>query len=43
VGSGLVYALNKRDADLVAEWLTAQGIGAETYSGEVDSARRVAT
>jgi ATP-dependent DNA helicase RecQ len=41
-GSGIVYTLTKRDADLVAEWLTAHGVPAEAYSGEVDSGRRVA-
>jgi ATP-dependent DNA helicase RecQ len=41
-GSGIVYTLTKRDADLVAEWLSAHGIPAEAYSGEVDSERRVA-
>jgi ATP-dependent DNA helicase RecQ len=41
-GSGIVYTLTKRDAELVAEWLTAHGIAAEAYSGE-DSERRVAT
>jgi ATP-dependent DNA helicase RecQ len=41
-GSGIVYTLTKRDAELVAEWLTGHGIPAEAYSGEVDTARRVA-
>jgi ATP-dependent DNA helicase RecQ len=41
-GSGIVYTLTKRDAELVAEWLSAHGISAEAYSGEVDSERRVA-
>src|SRR5688572_25401132 len=40
-GSGIVYTLTKRDADVVAEWLTAHGIAAEAYSGEVETARRV--
>src|SRR3954449_11622208 len=42
-GSGIVYTLTKRDAELVAEWLTAHGIAAEAYSGEVESERRVVT
>src|SRR6185437_521395 len=42
-GSGIVYTLTKRDAELVAEWLTAHGVAAEAYSGEVDSDTRVAT
>ena len=41
-GSGIVYTLTKRDAETVADWLNANGIGAEAYSGEVDSERRIA-
>src|SRR4051794_23183268 len=41
-GSGIVYTLTKRDSELVADWLTAHGVPAEAYSGETDSARRVA-
>ena len=41
-GSGIVYTLTKRDADLVAGWLGAHGIAAEAYSGEVETERRVA-
>src|SRR4051795_12847655 len=41
-GSGIVYTLTKRDADVVAEWLTTRGIPAEAYSGEVESERRIA-
>jgi ATP-dependent DNA helicase RecQ len=40
-GSGIVYTLTKRDAELVADWLSGRGIPAEAYSGEVDSARRI--
>jgi ATP-dependent DNA helicase RecQ len=40
-GSGIVYTLTKRDADLVATWLNARGIAAESYSGEVETDRRV--
>ena len=40
-GSGIVYTLTKRDADVVAEWLNTRGIPAEAYSGEVESERRV--
>jgi ATP-dependent DNA helicase RecQ len=42
-GSGIVYTLTKRDADLVAEFLNARGIAAEAYSGEVDTETRVMT
>ena len=41
-GSGIVYTLTKRDSELVADWLTAHDVPAEAYSGETDSARRVA-
>src|SRR5829696_1806072 len=41
-GSGIVYTLTKRDADVVAEWLNTRGIAAEAYSGEIESERRVA-
>src|SRR3954451_14289422 len=41
-GSGIVYTLTKRDAELVADWLTRRGIPAEAYSGEVDTERRIA-
>ena len=41
-GSGIVYTLTKRDAELVADWLTHRGIAAEPYSGEIESERRVA-
>jgi hypothetical protein len=34
-GLRIVYTLTKRDVELVAEWLTAHGISAEAYSGEV--------
>jgi ATP-dependent DNA helicase RecQ len=41
-GSGIVYTLTKRDAELVAGWLSAHGIAAAAYSGEVDTERRIA-
>jgi ATP-dependent DNA helicase RecQ len=41
-GSGIVYTLTKRDADVVAEWLNTRGIPAEAYSGEVESEQRIA-
>src|SRR3954447_1064375 len=40
-GSGIVYTLTKRDADIVAEWLTAHGVPAEAYSGDSATERRV--
>src|SRR3954468_6087959 len=41
-GSGIVYTLTNRDADMVSEFLNAHGVPAEAYSGEVDSERRIA-
>src|SRR5215470_18519679 len=35
-GSGIVYTLTKRDADLVATFLAGRGIAAEAYSGEIE-------
>jgi ATP-dependent DNA helicase RecQ len=40
-GSGIVYTLTTRDADLVAEWLSTRGVSAEAYSGDVESERRI--
>jgi ATP-dependent DNA helicase RecQ len=40
-GSGIVYTLTKRDAELVADWLNGRGIAAEGYSGEIESERRI--
>jgi ATP-dependent DNA helicase RecQ len=41
-GSGIVYTLTKRDADQVATFLNAQGISALAYSGDQETADRVA-
>jgi ATP-dependent DNA helicase RecQ len=41
-GSGIVYTLTKRDADVVASFLSAQGIAAAAYSGDQDHEARVA-
>jgi ATP-dependent DNA helicase RecQ len=41
-GSGIVYTLTKRDADQVAVFLNARGISALAYSGDQDTADRVA-
>jgi ATP-dependent DNA helicase RecQ len=40
-GSGIVYTLTRRDAEVVAEWLGTRGIPAEAYSGEIESEQRV--
>ncbi|MBE2319943.1 RecQ family ATP-dependent DNA helicase [Solirubrobacter sp. CPCC 204708] len=42
-GSGIVYTLTKRDADLVADFLSAHGVPAQSYSGEVDTETRITT
>ncbi|MGH9209896.1 MAG: DEAD/DEAH box helicase [Acidimicrobiales bacterium] len=42
-GSGIVYTLTKRDAEQVASFLCANGIAAAPYSGEQETADRVAT
>jgi ATP-dependent DNA helicase RecQ len=40
-GSGVVYTLTKRDAEQVADFLDANGISAEAYSGEQESDDRI--
>ena len=35
-GTGIVYTLTKRDARLVADWLSAQGIAARAYFSNVE-------
>ncbi|MEX2412427.1 MAG: RecQ family ATP-dependent DNA helicase, partial [Thermoleophilaceae bacterium] len=42
-GSGIVYTLTKRDAEQVADFLTANDVPAAAYSGEQDTERRIAT
>ena len=42
-GSGIVYTLTKRDADQVAEFLSANGVPALAYSGDQDTEDRIAT
>jgi ATP-dependent DNA helicase RecQ len=41
-GSGIVYTLTRRDAEQVAAFLSANGIAAAPYSGEHETADRVA-
>lgn len=36
-GSGIVYALTKRDAELVASWLRTQNINAEAYTSDSEN------
>ncbi len=35
-GSGIVYCLTVRDTEVVADWLRANGVDAESYSGATD-------
>ena len=39
-GSGIIYALTTRDAELVAEWLKTCGIDARAYTGSMCSSDR---
>ncbi len=39
-GSGIIYALTTRDANVVADWLRSRGIDAYAYHGGIDSAVR---
>lgn len=39
-GSGIVYALTKRDANVIADWLRFKGINALPYHGGTDDADR---
>jgi ATP-dependent DNA helicase RecQ len=41
-GSGIVYTLTRRDAELVADWLQGRGIAARAYSGDLEGERRIA-
>ncbi len=41
-GSGIIYALTKKDAEHIAGWLRLQGIAAAAYHAEVESDQRVA-
>ncbi|HWE14212.1 MAG TPA: RecQ family ATP-dependent DNA helicase [Solirubrobacteraceae bacterium] len=40
-GSGIVYTLTRRDAEQVAEFLSARGISAVAYSGDQETEQRV--
>ena len=41
-GSGIVYVLTVRDAEMVAAWLRTQHISAEAYSSDIEQDRRIA-
>ena len=40
-GSGIVYTLTRRDAEQVAQFLTARGINAVAYSGDQETEQRI--
>jgi ATP-dependent DNA helicase RecQ len=40
-GSGIVYTLTRRDAEQVAQFLTARGISAVAYSGDQETEQRI--
>lgn len=42
LGSGIIYTLTTRDANLVAAWLVSQGVDARPYHGKIESAERAA-
>ena len=41
-GSGIVYMLTVRDAELVAEWLRSRGLSVESYTGQTEAGRQEA-
>jgi len=41
-GTGIIYCLTIRDCEMVARWLSAKGIDARSYHGEMDNAERQA-
>ncbi len=41
-GSGIIYTLTTRDANIVAEWLRSRGIDAQAYHGKIDATDRAA-
>ncbi|PDW04334.1 RecQ family ATP-dependent DNA helicase [Candidatus Viridilinea mediisalina] len=42
VGSGIIYALTKKDTEHIAQWLQMQGIIAMAYHAEIEHEQRVA-
>jgi len=39
-GSGIIYTLTTRDANIVAEWLRSRDIDAQAYHGKIDTLER---
>lgn len=40
-GSGIIYALTVRDAELVADWLRLKGLNVEPYTGQMENETRI--
>ncbi|MEI7855091.1 MAG: RecQ family ATP-dependent DNA helicase [Planctomycetota bacterium] len=39
-GTGIIYAMTVKDADLIAYWLKSRGLNVESYTGQLDTERR---
>ena len=39
-GTGIIYAMTVKDADLIAYWLKSRGLKVESYTGQLDTERR---
>lgn len=39
-GTGIIYAMTVKDADLIAFWLKSRGLKVESYTGQLDTERR---
>ena len=39
-GTGIIYAMTVKDAELIAYWLKSRGLNVESYTGQLDTERR---
>jgi len=39
-GTGIIYAITVKDAELIAYWLKSRGLNVESYTGQLDTERR---
>ena len=39
-GTGIIYAMTVKDAELIAYWLKSRGLKVESYTGQLDTERR---
>jgi len=39
-GTGIIYAITVKDAELIAYWLKSRGLKVESYTGQLDTERR---